>query len=179
MKVKNIALLVSAVLPQQWQQMIPNVWKINWRNWRRASKRPKQGRRQKHKFRFLSKQQHPVVAANPVVVESTEPATAQTAPKLTLSGYGDIKFYGDVEFNMDAASKTGSLTSMKTTANKDWAPGNHERWDINGRLLLGFDGYKRMENGNFAGFSVQPLADLTGKMNPMTRSSLARKTTGR
>lgn len=22
-----------------------------------------------------------------------------------------------------------------------------------------------MENGNFAGFSVQPLADLTGKMN--------------
>ena len=66
---------------------------------------------------------------------------------------------------MDAASKSGSLTSMKTSANKDWAPGSHERWDINGRLLLGFDGYKRMENGNFAGFSVQPLADLTGKMN--------------
>lgn len=66
---------------------------------------------------------------------------------------------------MDGASSSGSLTSVKTTANKDWAPGNNERWDINGRLLLGFDGMRKMDNGNFAGFSVQPLADLNGKMN--------------
>ena len=66
---------------------------------------------------------------------------------------------------MDGASSSGSLTSVKTTANKDWAPGNNERWDINGRLLLGFDGMRKMDNRSFAGFSVQPLADLNGKMN--------------
>lgn len=58
-------------------------------------------------------QQRIGVTSYPVVVESTEPAAGQAAPKLTLSGYGDIKFYGDVEFNMDAASRTGSLTSVK------------------------------------------------------------------
>ncbi|MGN8235664.1 carbohydrate porin [Enterobacter soli] len=117
-------------------------------------------------IQVLQQQQTVTTQKNTSVnVESAEPVTPSAVPKLTLSGYGDIKFYGDVEFNMDAASKTGSLTSMKTSANKDWAPGSNERWDINGRLLLGFDGYRRMDNGNFAGFSVQPLADLTGKMN--------------
>ena len=115
-------------------------------------------------IRSLKQQQ---VAATPTVnVQSAEPiAAGETPPKLTLSGFSDIKFYGDVEFNMDAASRSGSLTSTRTSANKDWAPGTNERWDINGRLLLGFDGYQRRDNGNFAGFSVQPLADLTGKMN--------------
>lgn len=115
-------------------------------------------------IRSLKQQQ---VAATPTVnVQSAEPiAAGKTPPKLTLSGFSDIKFYGDVEFNMDAASRSGSLTSTRTSANKDWAPGTNERWDINGRLLLGFDGYQRLDNGNFAGFSVQPLADLTGKMN--------------
>lgn len=114
----------------------------------------------------LQQQQTVVAKTEPTVtVESAEPVTASALPKLTLSGYGDIKFYGDVEFNMDAASRSGALTSIKTSANKDWASGNNERWDINGRLLLGFDGYRRMNDGNFAGFSVQPLADLTGKMN--------------
>lgn len=114
----------------------------------------------------LQQQQTVVAKTEPTVtVESAEPVTASALPKLTLSGYGDIKFYGDVEFNMDAASRSGALTSIKTSANKDWASGNNERWDINGRLLLGFDGYRRMDDGNFAGFSVQPLADLTGKMN--------------
>jgi hypothetical protein len=56
---------------------------------------------------------------------------------LQLNDYGELKFYGDVEFNMDGASRTGSLTSVKTSANKDWAPGDKERWDINGRILLG------------------------------------------
>lgn len=55
-----------------------------------------------------------------VNVVSAEPQTSP-APKLTLSGYGDLRFYGDVEFNMDAASRSGSLTSMRTSANKDWA----------------------------------------------------------
>ncbi|EPN1763395.1 carbohydrate porin, partial [Cronobacter sakazakii] len=27
---------------------------------------------------------------------------------------GDLKFYGDVEFNVDAASRTGQLTSLRT-----------------------------------------------------------------
>ncbi|WP_312133808.1 carbohydrate porin, partial [Leclercia sp.] len=109
--------------------------------------------------RLAQAQQTPAVN-----VVSAEPPTSP-APTLTLSGYGDLRFYGDVEFNMDAASRSGSLTSMRTSANKDWAPSNNERWDINGRLLLGFDGYRRMDNGQFAGFSAQPLADLTGKMN--------------
>lgn len=167
MKVKYLALLVSAfcstaaMAANDTQRLEDKLAQLE----ARLEKAETRAAKAEAQIQVLEQQQHTVVAANPVVVESTEPATAQTAPKLTLSGYGDIKFYGDVEFNMDAASKTGSLTSMKTTANKDWAPGNHERWDINGRLLLGFDGYKRMENGNFAGFSVQPLADLTGKMN--------------
>ncbi|HBW4930392.1 TPA: carbohydrate porin [Klebsiella pneumoniae] len=119
------------------------------------------------KIQTLTRQQNVVAKCTPTVkVESAEPVAPGAEPTtLTLSGYGDIKFYGDVEFNMDGASSSGSLTSVKTTANKDWAPGNNERWDINGRLLLGFDGMRKMDNGRFAGFSVQPLADLNGKMN--------------
>ena len=119
------------------------------------------------KIQTLTRQQAVAAKSAPTVkVQSAEPVAPGAEPtKLTLSGYGDIKFYGDVEFNMDGASSSGSLTSVKTTANKDWAPGNNERWDINGRLLLGFDGMRKMDNGNFAGFSVQPLADLNGKMN--------------
>lgn len=104
----------------------------------------------------------------PPVVNNTPAAPtapAAPAPALQLTGYGDIKFYGDVEFNMDGASRTGSLTSLKTSTNKNWAPENKERWDINGRILLGFDGMRKGINGKYAGFSVQPLADINGKMN--------------
>lgn len=96
------------------------------------------------KIQTLTRQQSVVAKSTPTVkVESAEPVAPGAEPTtLTLSGYGDIKFYGDVEFNMDGASSSGSLTSVKTTANKDWAPGNNERWDINGRLLLGFDGMR-------------------------------------
>ncbi len=66
---------------------------------------------------------------------------------------------------LDGASRTGSLTSVKTSANKSWAPGDKERWDINGRLLLGFDGRRNGSDGQYAGFSVRPLADMDGKMN--------------
>lgn len=96
---------------------------------------------------------------------TTVASAAPAKPALQLNDYGELKFYGDVEFNMDGASRTGSLTSVKTSANKNWAPGDKERWDINGRILLGFDGLRKGANGKYAGFSVQPLADMNGKMN--------------
>nr|WP_318384467.1 carbohydrate porin [uncultured Enterobacter sp.] len=80
-----------------------------------------------------------------------------TTPSLDLTGYGDIKFYGDVEFNMDAESRKGSLIT-----NRD---DSIEQWNLNGRILLGFDGVRRMDNGYYAGFSAQPLADMTGSVD--------------
>lgn len=97
----------------------------------------------------------------PRAVASTAPAK----PSLQVNETDELKFYGDVEFNMDGASRTGGLTSLKTSANKDWTPGEKERWDINGRILLGFDGMRKGADGKYAGFSVQPLADMNGKMN--------------
>ncbi|WP_164092420.1 carbohydrate porin [Kluyvera georgiana] len=78
---------------------------------------------------------------------------------------GSLKLYGDVEFNADAASRTGQLTSVKTSSGKDWKAGDSERWDVNGRILIGLDGYRTSANNQFAGFTVQPLADLSGSMN--------------
>ncbi|WP_336369416.1 carbohydrate porin [Rahnella perminowiae] len=83
---------------------------------------------------------------------------------LTLNGFDNLKLYGDVEFNVDGASRSGQLTSVRTQDNKNWKPGTHERWDVNGRLLIGLDGYRRNDNGQFSGFSVQPTADLNGSM---------------
>ena len=40
-------------------------------------------------------------------------ACARDAPALAVNKDVDLKFYGDVEFNMDGASRTGSLTSVK------------------------------------------------------------------
>jgi hypothetical protein len=98
-------------------------------------------------------------------IAKTSAPTPAAVPALAVNNDVDLKFYGDVEFNMDGASRTGSLTSVKTSANKNWAPGDKERWDINGRILLGFDGLRKGANGKYSGFSVQPLADMTGKMN--------------
>lgn len=78
---------------------------------------------------------------------------------------GTLKFYGDVEFNIDAASKKKQLTSLRTSANKDFDASDTEQWDINGRILFGMDGKRELDNRNYAGFSVQPLADLSGKVN--------------
>ncbi len=65
---------------------------------------------------------------------------------------------------MDGASRTGSLTSVKTSANKNWAPGDKERWDINGRIFVRDSMvYVKALMGNTPAFSVQPLADMTGK----------------
>ncbi|HHG9065126.1 TPA: carbohydrate porin [Citrobacter freundii] len=85
-----------------------------------------------------------------------------STPNLLLSGYGDLKIYGDVEFNMDAESKHGLLAMTSANVDRD---STHERWDLNGRILLGFDGTRKLDNGYFAGFSVQPLADMAGSMN--------------
>lgn len=49
-----------------------------------------------------------------------------------------MKLYGDVEFNIDAASKKHSLTSLKATADSN--ANRDKRWDINGRVLIGLDG---------------------------------------
>ncbi len=78
---------------------------------------------------------------------------------------GTLKLYGDVEFNIDAASKKHQLTSLKTTAKKDFDAKDGDRWDINGRILIGLDGKRELANNAYAGFSVQPLADLSGKVN--------------
>lgn len=164
MKVKYLALVVGACFSH-------NLWAANTAIEQRLAELEQrvinaEQRAADAESQIRSLRQQQVAAAPTVQVQSAEPsASTENPPKLTLSGFSDIKFYGDVEFNMDAASRSGSLTSTRTSANKDWAPGTNERWDINGRLLLGFDGYQRLNNGNFAGFSVQPLADLTGKMN--------------
>lgn len=85
-----------------------------------------------------------------------------TPPNLLLSGYGDLKIYGDVEFNMDAESNHGLLAMTNADVNSD--PTN-EQWNLNGRILLGFDGMRKLDNGYFAGFSVQPLGDMHGSVN--------------
>ncbi len=79
--------------------------------------------------------------------------------------YGELKLYGDVEFNMDGASRQGQITSVRTALGKNNQPNKSDNWDINGRILIGVDGNHLKDNGNYAGFSVQPLADMTGKMN--------------
>lgn len=100
----------------------------------------------------------------PVNGETSAQETKKNAapPALQLSGYGDLKLYGDVEFNMDAESKHGLLAM--TNANMDPDTSN-EKWDLNGRILLGFDGMRKLDNGYFAGFSAQPLGDMSGTVN--------------
>lgn len=43
----------------------------------------------------------------------------------TNTNWGDLKLYGDVEYNIDAASKKGQLTSMRMM------PGNQKDFDDN------------------------------------------------
>ncbi len=98
---------------------------------------------------------------------TTTPPSSNAKPTTGVSynnEFGELKLYGDVEFNMDAASKAGKITSVRTAVNKD-EPQKSDNWDINGRILIGLDGERALANGNYAGFSVQPMADMTGKMN--------------
>lgn len=126
----------------------------------RADNAEKQIQQLKHDDQTLKQTQDLQVAA--VDIKQKDPANKKV---LTLNGFDNLKLYGDVEFNMDGASRSGQLTSARTSDNKNWKPGNNERWDINGRLLIGVDGYRRNDNGQFSGFTVQPLADLHGSMN--------------
>jgi hypothetical protein len=84
---------------------------------------------------------------------------------LQLNDYGELKFYGDVEFNMDGASRTGSLTSVKPALIKTGRREIKNAGILTAVFLLGFDGLRKGANGKYAGFSVQPLADMRGKMN--------------
>ncbi|KAA1193819.1 carbohydrate porin [Photorhabdus heterorhabditis] len=106
-----------------------------------------------------------VAQHNASLENDSQKNNAVLTSNLKLNDFGNLKLYGDVEFNLDGTSRSGQLTSLKTSDNKDWKPGDKERWNINGRILIGLDGYRSNQNGNFAGFSVQPLADMTGKMN--------------
>ena len=85
-----------------------------------------------------------------------------SVPELKLSGYGDLKIYGDVEFNMDAESKRGLLAMTNADVGSD---PTYDKWDLNGRILLGFDGIHKTDNSYLDGFSVKPLADIPGSMN--------------
>lgn len=93
---------------------------------------------------------------------ASEVANNASKPTLNLSGYGDIKFYGDVEFNMDAESKHGVLAATSGNFKPD---NTNETWNLNGRILLGFDGMRQLGDGYYAGFSAQPLGDMQGVVN--------------
>ncbi|WP_369427384.1 carbohydrate porin [Providencia sp. PROV236] len=100
-------------------------------------------------------------------INNTTATTNHTeAPHLieTNNQYGKLKLYGDVEFNTDIASKKGQLTSVNTQAGKDKDFGDYDKWGINGRILIGLDGERSLENNNYAGFSVQPLANINGQI---------------
>jgi len=126
----------------------------------RAEKAEKQIQQLEHQDITLKETQKKQIAA--ADIKQKEPANNKA---LTLNGFDNLKLYGDVEFNVDGASRSGQLTSVKDTSDKHWKPGTNERWDVNGRILIGLDGYTRTDVGNFSGFTVQPLADLTGSMN--------------
>ncbi|OAT46533.1 putative glycoporin [Proteus hauseri ATCC 700826] len=83
----------------------------------------------------------------------------------TNTDWGNLKLYGDVEYNIDAASKKGQLTSMRSMPGNQKEFSDSEKWSLNGRILIGVDGERELQNGNYAGFSAQPMADMTGKMN--------------
>lgn len=70
---------------------------------------------------------------------------------------GQLKLYGDVEFNTDAASSKQQLSSLKQTADKKNQPADKDRWDINGRILIGLDGYREINHSNYAGLQYNLL----------------------
>lgn len=108
------------------------------------------------------RQDHRTVSKERSVISDIQQKQSANAVPLIVNGMNNLKLYGDVELNMDAASRSGQLTSLKTSNDKHWKPGSHERWDINGRILMGLDGYAKNDSGFFSGFSVQPLANING-----------------
>ena len=109
-------------------------------------------------------------AVSSPMTQESQPVAQPIAQPITTGikyndEFGELKIYGDVEFNMDSASRKGQITSVRTALGKDNEPNKSDIWDINGRILIGLDGVHSKANGHYAGFSVQPLADMTGKMN--------------
>ncbi|MEQ4625425.1 carbohydrate porin [Providencia manganoxydans] len=77
---------------------------------------------------------------------------------------GELNMYGDIELNMDGSSRKGQITSIRTAVSKSASGGKNDNWDINGRILLGFEGKHYLANGNMAGFKAEPLAEADGGM---------------
>lgn len=78
--------------------------------------------------------------------------------------YGKLKLYGEVELDNDIASKKGQLTSVRLQAGKKTNYGDTEKWATSGRVKIGLDGEHQLKNSNYAGFSVQPVANIAGRM---------------
>jgi hypothetical protein len=77
------------------------------------------------------KQRTAIALAQPTVAVKSVAAVEEskkniTAPELKLSGYGDLKIYGDVEFNMDAESKHGLLAMTNADVGSD---PTYDNWD--------------------------------------------------
>lgn len=77
---------------------------------------------------------------------------------------GELNIYGDIELNMDGSSRRGQITSIRTAVSKSASGGKNDNWDINGRILLGFQGQHHIANGSVAGFKAEPLAKADGGM---------------
>lgn len=115
---------------------------------------------QLEKTLITNQTQAPTITPQPIATTNNNPANIIE----TNSQYGKLKLYGDVEFNTDIASKKGQLTSLNTQSGKNKDFGDYDKWDINGRILIGLDGERVLANNNYAGFSVQPLANIDGKV---------------
>lgn len=91
--------------------------------------------------------------------------TKTTGKELVINNeYGELKLYGDVEINADAASRKGQLTSVRTNSGRDQDWHDYGNWSLSGRVMIGVDGQRKLASGNFAGFSVQPLANVDGNI---------------
>ena len=121
-------------------------WNSAWRRRNGAPHRLKPARRRRNAGRnSLEQRTANTERQTAQIAQHTAAPQTPIAPisALKLNGFNDLKLYGDVEFNLDGASRSGQPTSLKGSDHKDWKPGNKERWDINGRILVGLDGYRR------------------------------------
>ncbi|WP_272690390.1 carbohydrate porin [Providencia sp. PROV152] len=75
---------------------------------------------------------------------------------------GELKIDGNIELNIDGSSRKGQMTSIREAVSKSANSGKNDNWDINGRILLGFQGKHQLANGNETGFQVEPLAKADG-----------------
>ncbi|SUC25570.1 Sucrose porin precursor [Providencia rustigianii] len=104
-----------------------------------------------------------------VALSNSEPPALVNTPSKNAPGiqynheYGELKLYGDVEFNLDSASRKGQITSVRTALGKDKEPNKSDNWDINGRILIGLDGKRINENGNYARFLCTAIGGYDGK----------------